>query len=100
MAEKIRAATTRREPAIRDFFDLDYAVARHLVRLDDTELVDLVRQKLSVPGNEPVSLGLERVGVLRGQLETRLKPALRARDYDDFDLDRAFQRVLEITDHV
>ncbi len=43
MAEKIRAAATRREPAIRDYFDLDYAVERKLVRLDDNELVDLVR---------------------------------------------------------
>ena len=28
LAEKFRAALSRREPAIRDFFDIDYAVRK------------------------------------------------------------------------
>ena len=37
MAEKFRAALTRREVAIRDFYDIDYAV-RNLARLSEIDL--------------------------------------------------------------
>ena len=93
MAEKVRAAMTRREVAIRDFYDLDYAVRTVGIQLQAPELVDLVRQKIQVPGNEAVQMGPERLAELRGQLSGRLRPVLRQQDYDDFDLDRAFEMV-------
>ena len=89
-AEKFRAAMTRREAAIQDFYDLDYAVRKLGLQIHDAELVDLVRRKLEVPGNEPVVLGPDRLGALRRQRGTRLQSILRPRDYDEFDLDRAF----------
>lgn len=55
MAEKIRAALSRRDVAIRDFYDIDHAVRQLDFRVDDAVL-DLVRQKLAVPGNEPVDV--------------------------------------------
>ncbi len=97
IAEKFRAALTRREAAIRDFYDLDYAARKHGVRTEDAELITLVRQKLAVPGNEPVNMvGPDRLAELRGQLDARLKPVLREREFSDFDLDRAYKMVAEM----
>lgn len=97
-AEKFRAALSRREVAIRDFYDLDYAVQRLDLRPQDPTLIDLVRQKLAVPGNEPANISESRLAVLRQQLEPQLKPVLRSRDFDEFDLERAIQVVVEMAD--
>jgi len=95
-AEKFRAALTRREAAIRDFYDLDYAVRRLGLQVRDAELVELVRRKLRVPGNEPAAPRPDRLASLRRQLGGRLRPVLRSSDYDEFDLDRAFAVVTEM----
>ena len=71
-AEKFRAAMTRRDVAIRDFYDIDYALRRLDIHLSDSELVRLVSQKLAVPGNDPVDVSEGRLEALRRQLETRL----------------------------
>lgn len=93
MAEKLRAALSRREPAIRDFYDVDHAIRRLGFRVQDPELVGLVREKLAVPGNEPVDVSAARLAVLKPQLESQLKPVLRDRDIVEFDLERAFAAV-------
>jgi predicted nucleotidyltransferase component of viral defense system len=93
MAEKFRAALTRREVAIRDFYDIDHVVKRLGVHLEDEELVTLTRQKLAVPGNDPINISDERLTVLRKQLESQLKPVLREQDLAEFDLDRVFKTV-------
>jgi len=90
LAEKFRAALTRREVAIRDFYDLDYAVRKLGLKPQNAELVALVRQKMAIPGNDAVDVGPHRLADLRRQMETRLRPVLRQRDYEEFDLDRAF----------
>lgn len=92
-AEKFRAALSRREVAVRDFFDLDYAVRRLGLQSENSELVDLVRRKLSVPGNEPVDVSANRLAALRQQVGPQLQPVLRAKDFAEFDLKRAFQTV-------
>jgi hypothetical protein len=96
MAEKLRAALCRREVAIRDFYDIDHAVHRLGIRLDDPQFVGLVRQKLAVPGNEPPDVSPARLDALRAQVETELMPVLRARDFAEFDLDRAFATVADV----
>lgn len=96
MAEKLRAALTRREAAIRDFYDIDYAVRKHEVRTEDADLIALVRQKLAVPGNDSINIGPDRLTELRGQLDTRLKPVLRERDFVEFDFDRAYKIVAQM----
>ena len=90
-AEKFRAALSRREVAVRDFFDLDYAVLRLGLRPEDAELIRLVRRKLAVSGNEPVDVSANRLAALRQQVEPQLQPVLRAQDFAEFDLERAFQ---------
>jgi predicted nucleotidyltransferase component of viral defense system len=99
-AEKIRAALTRTELAIRDFYDIDYAVRKMGIDLSEERLLDLVRKKLAVPGNDPVDLELSRKQMLKAQLNTELKPILREQDFRQFDLDRAFNLVVEIRSKV
>ena len=96
MAEKFRAALTRRKAAIRDFYDIDYAVRKHEVRTEDADLIALVRQKLAVPGNDSINIGPDCLTELRGQLDTRLKSVLRERDFMEFDLERAYKMVVEV----
>jgi predicted nucleotidyltransferase component of viral defense system len=99
-AEKFRAALSRREAAIRDFYDLDHAVRKLYFQPHEAQLVALVKQKLAVPGNEPVDISGPRLAALRQQLEPQLKPVLRDSDFAEFDLDRAFKIVTEMATKV
>ena len=92
-AEKFRAALTRREAAIRDFFDIDYAVRRLGLNSRDKSLERLIQSKIEVPGNEPIDVSEKRRSLLQQQKETHLKPVLREGDYQAFDLERAFRLV-------
>jgi len=96
MAEKLRAALSRREVAIRDFYDVDHAVGRLRFPVLAAGFVALVKTKLRMPGNGPVDVSAARLAALRPQLEAQLKPVLRAADFAAFDLDRAFTTVAEV----
>lgn len=96
MAEKLRAALSRREAAIRDFYDIDYAVRKWGFLPLETAMTELVRQKIAVPGNDPVDISPERMAALRQQLDTELKTVLREKDFREFDLERAFRIVTEV----
>ena len=93
IAEKLRAALTRLEPAIRDFFDIDYLVSQQKVELSDQHLLNLLSEKLKVPGNPPIDLSPARKEKLMTQVHTELKPVLRSADFESFDLVRAFDIV-------
>lgn len=96
LAEKFRAALSRRDVAIRDFYDIDHAVRKGGLRPTSADLIDQVKQKLAVPGNDPVEVSDERLVALRKQIEPQLKPVLRERDFVEFDLERAFKIVVEM----
>jgi len=100
MAEKLRAALTRRAVAIRDFFDVDHATRRGDLDVADAQLLELLRRKLEVPGTPPVDLSPARVEELRGQRLTELRPVLRERDFDEFDLEHAIETVDSIARRV
>ena len=97
-AEKIRAALTRLPPAIRDFFDIDNAVACGRLLHTDRDLADLVKRKLAIAtaSGEPVVLTPEKIALLRVQIETQLRPVLREVDYAKFDLDRVVEILKEV----
>jgi predicted nucleotidyltransferase component of viral defense system len=86
-AEKTRAALTRRDPAIRDFFDLDNAIRKGLLQHGAPAFLSLVSKKLAVT-DDPLDLSPERLELLARKIETQLKPFLRTADYEGFDLDR------------
>ena len=96
LAEKCRAAMTRREPAIRDYFDIDYAVRNGEIDPSEASWLQIVREKITVPGNESVDVSVERLHALRGQVEPFLKPVLRTKEFQEFDLDRAFGVVANV----
>ena len=97
-AEKFRAALTRREPAIRDFFDLFYAVIRGGLNTGTPEFITMVRTKILVPGNDPVDISTERRRDLERQVNGQLKPVLRPGDFALFDLDEAFDIVCAVAE--
>ncbi len=99
-AEKLRAALSRREPAARDFFDLDYAVRKLGLDIRDPDMLALVRLKLEVSGRDDVDVSRQRLTALRHLIEPQLGPVLRPADYADFDLDRAFAMVAEVANLV
>lgn len=88
-AEKVRAALTRRDPAIRDFFDVDNAVQSDRLQLFDQGFIELVRGKLAVT-QDPIDTSAGKRGLLTAQLDTQLKPVLRVADFDTFVLERVF----------
>lgn len=96
LAEKFRAALSRREPAVRDFYDIDHAVRKGDLRPEAVDLVNRVKQKLAVPGNERVDVSAQRLAALRKQIEPELRPVLREQDFVEFDLERAFKTVVEM----
>ena len=95
-AEKFRAALSRREPAVRDLYDIDHAIRKDGLRAFDKNLIDQVKQKLAIPGNEPIDVSDRRLAALRSQVESELRPVLREKDFTEFDLDRAFEIVAEM----
>jgi len=99
-AEKFRAALTRRDVAIRDFFDIDFASQKLEIPIEDKKFIKLVKQKLSIPGNFPVDTSQTRLEILRQQLDTQLKPVLREKDFIEFDLERSIRTVLKMAEKV
>ncbi len=93
MAEKLRAALTRRDPAIRDFYDIDHAIRGGRLEVTDPMLLRMLHSKLGVPGNPPVDVSADRRSALERQVDAQLRPVLREVDFDAFDLGRAFAAV-------
>jgi predicted nucleotidyltransferase component of viral defense system len=99
-AEKFRAALTRQEVAVRDFFDLDYAVQTLGVNPFAVDLISLVRYKVNVPGNAPVDVSDSRLSALSRQLEPQLRSVLRTKDFSEFDHQRAFKLVVTMAEKI
>jgi len=99
-AEKFRAALTRREPAIRDFFDLFHLVIRKELNFRDPDFINMVKSKIRIPGNDPIDISAERRLELDRQLQGQLKPVLRSSDLAWFNLDEAFDIVCTMAEAV
>lgn len=94
--EKLRVALTRREPAIRDFYDIDHGVRSGRLLMDDARLIDLVCNKLALPCNDPIDVSNAKYKALERQVQSQLHPVLREADFAAFDLDRAFGVVVQL----
>jgi len=95
-AEKLRAAMTRKDPAIRDFYDLFHAIREIRLVSQDPDFISMVRAKLKVSGNAPVDVSAGRKLELNRQLEGQLKPVLRPADFAMFNFDESFELVCSI----
>ena len=87
---------TRREAAIRDFYDIFHADQRNDIDLADQQFLRLVKKKLDVPGTDQVDMSEPRIASLRDQLEAELKPVLRQVDFKKFNLEKAIQLVQDL----
>ena len=96
LSEKVRAALTRLEPAIRDFFDLQYALDHLKLRLEEPDFLDLLRKKLAIQGTGPVQLTQERRNALEQQSHTELAAVLRVKDIEKFDLARVWDILIAL----
>ncbi len=95
-AEKLRAALTRVKPAIRDIFDLDYALRNQVIDLSDKQLLDLAKIKLNKPEVLEIDLSESKKQILESQLEAQLRPVLREKDYQEFDFEKAWNDLEKI----
>ena len=87
-SEKIRSALSREKPAIRDIFDVHYAVKNHLI--DTKNMIPMIKHKLNIL-NRTIDLSSERKEELLSQLQTDLKPVLRQKDFEEFDFEQAWK---------
>lgn len=99
-AEKFRAAMTRRTPAIRDFYDVFHAVTSMGFDPLRNDFIDLIVVKLQVPGNDAIDLSPLRKAALESQLHTELEAVLRKKDFERFDIDKAFEIVRSVAEKV
>ncbi len=97
-AEKLRAALSRREPQIRDIYDIWHALKIGVIDLASADLRTLVVRKLAVPGNDPLDVSPSKLETLSRQVETRLRAVLRPADHDGFDLRGAYQAVADFAE--
>jgi predicted nucleotidyltransferase component of viral defense system len=95
-AEKLRAALTRAKPAIRDIFDLDYALRNQVIDFADKQLQNLAKIKLTQPELLKIDLSESKKQILRSQLEAQLRPVLREDDYQQFDFGKAWNDLKQI----
>lgn len=100
LAEKFRAALSRREAAIRDFLDIDYAIRKLNFNPADPGFIELVRRKLAVPGNDRIDVSAQRLAALRRQIDTELRSVLRPKDFEDFNLERVFAPVAALAEKI
>ena len=70
---------------------------RHLgIDVNDPDLADLLIKKMAVPGNGPIDVARARLDELRRQGHSQLKPVLRGKDFEEFDMDRSFEVVAKM----
>lgn len=96
MSEKVRAALTRKEIAIRDFYDIYYAINKGFLNIQDEKFIKLVKLKLDYTNDPIIDINDKIKSFLLKQLNSRLKPILRKKDYDEFNLDAAIKYILKI----
>lgn len=86
MAEKIRAMFTRKEIAIRDFFDYWHAQNSEHHAFDESDLLRIAIKKVQQSTTPYVSLTAERLRELNTQLTTDLRPVLTESAFQQFPL--------------
>jgi predicted nucleotidyltransferase component of viral defense system len=92
-AEKIRAALTRQKLAIRDFYDIAYALNSKLVDLENESFIQLVKQKLSTSSSNLVKFDDAKIAFLTNRVATELQPTLSQGSDFEFDLVKVIKRL-------
>ena len=94
-AEKIRAALTRKQPAIRDFYDVEKIFLSGFDIFEES-FVKLVKAKLSFDHSSNIDLNLEKRKILESQIITDLKPVLKLND--NFSINNSWSLLQKIAE--
>lgn len=70
-AEKMRAALTRKKLAIRDFYDLDYAIKHDILDAEGSDFISLLKTKLALPNATLVDFDQEKIALLKTKISTQ-----------------------------
>lgn len=94
VAEKLKAAITRKEAAIRDYYDL-WHISEFGFDFYDKNFIKLFKRKMndaSYEGDYKENFGLnaDRLSILRKQIDGLLKPVIRSGE--EFNLDKVLER--------
>ncbi len=100
VAEKLRAAATRKIIAPRDFYDLDF-ILRKEFKIADPEVMELFQKKLAEDRADTdlakyrLNLGRqdEEIKGMRSRIKEELFEVLTAEERKNFDLDSALKRI-------
>lgn len=102
VAEKLKAAISRKDVAIRDYYDLWY-IAESGFDFYDKNFIKVFKRKVvdeGYTGDYTRDFGLsdDNIALLRKQIDGILKPVIRAGE--EFDLDKVFERFNGILERV
>jgi len=98
VAEKLKAAISRKDVAIRDYYDLWY-IAEFGFDFYDKNFIKLFKRKVADEGyagdyKENFGLSADKISFLRKQIDDLLKPVIRSGE--EFNLDKVLERFNEI----
>lgn len=93
-AEKFRAALTRKNPAIRDFFDIE-KILESGFNIFEESFIELVKNKISFDSHANIDLTLEKRKILESQIITDLRPVLKLNE--DFNLEKTWSSIHDLT---
>lgn len=98
VAEKLKAAISRKDVAIRDYYDLWY-IAEFGFDFYDKNFIKIFKRKVDDEGyagdyKENFGLSADKISFLRKQIDDLLKPVIRSGE--EFNLDKALDRFNEI----
>ena len=94
-AEKTRAALTRKEPAIRDFFDLWVAQEMGLLPLT-SRYFEFLSKKLAMDRTAHIDMSFAKEKYLLAQIENELNTVLKKETASRFKFNEAWQLVKTI----
>ena len=87
-AEKVRAALCRRELAIRDYYDLDYAIVNGIINFKNDAFLLLVKSKVQHETNLQNFNDPAVIKYLRNKIKSELESTLKKGGVAAFNLDR------------
>lgn len=94
VAEKLKAAISRKDVAVRDYYDL-WHIAEFGFDFYNDKFIRLFKRKVTDEGytgdyRKDFGLSADKLSLLRRQVDTDLMPVIRAGE--SFDLDKVFER--------
>ena len=100
VSEKLRAAALREKIAPRDFYDLDFILRNNFV-LGNKEVMNLFKKKIEEDGGDTdlkkyhVNMGRTDVEIkdMSGRIKAELFEVLTKTEQQNFDLDKALERI-------